>query len=178
MLVISALPPRVLRRIHWLLYVFVLLSHAVVLVVGTSVQGGQRWINLGAVPVPALGVRQAAADRGPGGAPGRAARRHLAPGRLTLMALAYMALPALLVFAEPDFGTALVYAAVTLGILFVLGAPWRHFAWMGLVFAVAMAMVFSILPGRACQVLKPYQQDRLTAFLHPTQPTRRATATT
>ena len=47
-----------------------------------------------------------------------------------------MALPALLVFAEPDFGTALVYAAVTLGMLFVLGAPWRHFAWLGLAFVV------------------------------------------
>ena len=88
---------------------------------------------------------------------------------MTLGALGYMALPALLVFAEPDFGTALVYAAVTLGMLFVLGAPWRHFAWMGLGFAVAIALVFSILPGMGVPVLKQYQIDRLTAFLHPGQ---------
>ena len=36
----------------------------------STVQGGQRWINLGAVPVPAVGVRQAAADHRAGRADG------------------------------------------------------------------------------------------------------------
>src|SRR5262249_34155994 len=89
------------------------------------------------------------------------------PGRLTLGALAYMTLPAVLVFAEPHFGTALGYAAVTLGMLFLLGVPWRHFAWVGLALVVAIAMVFSIMPGLGMPVLKQYQMDRLTAFLHP-----------
>ena len=75
LLVLSLVPPRLMRRMHPLLYVFVVLSTAVVLAVGTSVQGGQRWINLGVVPVPALGAGQAAADRGPGGAAGAQARR-------------------------------------------------------------------------------------------------------
>src|SRR5204862_3274040 len=35
-------------------------------------------------------------------------------------------------------------------------------------FVVMIAMVFSILPGLGVPVLKQYQQDRLTAFLHPT----------
>jgi rod shape determining protein RodA len=166
MLVIAALPPRLMRRVHPLLYVFVLLSTAVVLVVGTSVQGGQRWINLSlfqfqpselAKLLLIVGLAALLASR----------RGAWGPARMTLGAIGYMALPALLVFAEPDFGTALVYAAVTLGMLFVLGAPWRHFAWLGLAFAVAIAMVFSILPGMGAPVLKQYQQDRLTAFLHP-----------
>src|SRR5581483_2687612 len=62
---------------------------------------------------------------------------------------------------------ALVYAAVTLGMLFVLGIPWRHFAWLALAGIVAIALIFSILPGMGIPVLKQYQQDRLTAFLHP-----------
>jgi rod shape determining protein RodA len=166
MLLIAAVPPRLLRRIHPLLYVFVLLSTAVVLVIGTSVQGGQRWINLSlfqfqpselAKLLLIVGLAALLASR----------RGIWGPARMTLGAIGYMALPALLVFAEPDFGTALVYAAVTLGMLFVLGAPWRHFAWLGLTFAVAIAMVFSILPGMGVPVLKQYQQDRLTAFLHP-----------
>ncbi|MDX6546705.1 MAG: rod shape determining protein RodA [Gaiellales bacterium] len=166
MLLIAALPPRLMRRVHPLLYVFVLLSTTVVLVVGTSVQGGQRWINLSlfqfqpselAKLLLIVGMAALLASR----------RGAWGPARMTLGAIGYMALPALLVFAEPDFGTALVYAAVTLGMLFVLGAPWRHFAWMGLAFAVAIAMIFSILPGMGIPVLKQYQQDRLTAFLHP-----------
>ena len=47
MLLISLVPPRLLRRINPLLYLFVVLTTMVVLVIGTSVQGGQRWINLG-----------------------------------------------------------------------------------------------------------------------------------
>ena len=140
-------------------------------------QGGQRWINLGLFQFQPselgkllliVGLAALLASR----------RGSWGPTRLTLGALGYMALPALLVFAEPDFGTSLVYAAVTLGMLFVLGAPWRHFAWMGLGFVVALALVFSILPGMGVPVLKQYQQDRLTAFLHPASPTSRATATT
>jgi rod shape determining protein RodA len=166
MLLIAALPPRLMRRFHPLLYLFVLLSTTVVLVIGTSVQGGQRWINLSlfqfqpselAKLLLIVGLAALLASR----------RGAWGPTRMTLGAIGYMALPALLVFAEPDFGTALVYAAVTLGMLFVLGAPWRHFAWMGLAFAVTIAMVFSILPGMGVPVLKQYQQDRLTAFLHP-----------
>ena len=78
-----------------------------------------------------------------------------------------MAVPALLVFLEPDFGTALVLRAITLGMLFVHGAPWRHFVWLGLAGVVMLALVFSILPAAGVQVLQPYQKDRLTAFLHP-----------
>ena len=87
--------------------------------------------------------------------------------RLTLGALAYMALPALLVFAEPDFGTALVYAAVTLGHAVRAGRAVAALRWLGLGFVVAMAMVFSIMPGIGVPVIKQYQMDRLTAFLHP-----------
>jgi rod shape determining protein RodA len=168
MLLIAAVPPRLMRRIHPFMYVFVLASTAVVLVAGTSVKGGQRWINVSlfqfqpselAKLLLIVGLAALLASR----------RGSWGPTRMTLGALGYMALPALLVFAEPDFGTSLVYAAVTLGMLFVLGAPWRHFAWMGLGFAVALALVFSILPGMGAPVLKQYQVDRLTAFLHPGQ---------
>ena len=97
-----------------------------------------------------------------------ASRRGItSPGRLTLLALGYIGLPALLVFREPDFGTALVLAAMLMGMLFVYGVPWRHFVWMILTGAVALALIFSILPGAGIHVLQSYQVDRITAFLHP-----------
>jgi rod shape determining protein RodA len=167
MVIISTVPPRLFRRVHPFLYAFVLASTAVVLVIGTSVQGGQRWINLALFQFQPSELGKLLLIVGLAAL--LASRRHAwSPTRLTWGAIAYMFLPALLVFAEPDFGTALVYAAVTLGMLFVLGAPWRHFAWLGLGFVVMIALVFSILPGLGVPVLKQYQQDRLTAFLHPT----------
>ena len=48
MLMLAAIPPSVFRRYQWWLYGFVLATTAAVLAVGSTVQGGQRWINLGA----------------------------------------------------------------------------------------------------------------------------------
>jgi rod shape determining protein RodA len=77
-------------------------------------------------------------------------------------------LPAMFVMAEPDLGSALVYVVATLAILFVAGAPWKHFAALGALFAVAIAIVLVAAPAAGVHVLKPYQVGRLTSFLHPT----------
>jgi rod shape determining protein RodA len=76
-------------------------------------------------------------------------------------------LPAMIVMAEPDLGSAMVYVVGTLAVLFVAGAPWRHFAALGALFAVAIALTLVAAPAVGVQVLKPYQVDRLTSFLHP-----------
>jgi rod shape determining protein RodA len=77
-------------------------------------------------------------------------------------------LPAMFVMAGPDLGSALVYVVATLAILFVAGAPWKHFAALGALFAVAIAIVLVAAPAAGVHVLKPYQVGRLTSFLHPT----------
>ncbi len=83
--------------------------------------------------------------------------------RIMLLAL----IPTMLVIAEPDLGSALVYVAGTLALLFVAGAPWRHFAALGVLFVVAVTLVLVVAPMSGVEVLKPYQVDRLTSFLHP-----------
>jgi rod shape determining protein RodA len=76
-------------------------------------------------------------------------------------------IPTMLVMAEPDLGSAMVYVAGTLAILFVAGAPWKHFAALGTLIAVSIALVLVVAPMAGVDVLKPYQVDRLTSFLHP-----------
>jgi rod shape determining protein RodA len=83
--------------------------------------------------------------------------------RIVLLGL----VPTMLVMAEPDLGSAMVYVAGTLAILFVAGAPWRHFAALGALFAIAVSLVLVVAPLAGVQVLKPYQVDRLTSFLQP-----------
>jgi rod shape determining protein RodA len=75
--------------------------------------------------------------------------------------------PTMLVMAEPDLGSAMVYVAGTLALLFVAGAPWRHFTALGGLFALAVTIVLVAAPMAGVEVLKPYQVDRLTSFLHP-----------
>jgi rod shape determining protein RodA len=76
-------------------------------------------------------------------------------------------IPTMFVIAEPDLGSAMVYVAGTFAVLFVAGAPWRHFAALGVVIAVAITTVLGVAPMAGVEVLKPYQVDRLTSFLHP-----------
>jgi rod shape determining protein RodA len=76
-------------------------------------------------------------------------------------------IPTMLVMAEPDLGSAMVYVAGTLAVLFVAGAPWRHFAALGTLIAVSITLVLVVAPMAGVDVLKPYQVDRLTSFLHP-----------
>jgi rod shape determining protein RodA len=76
-------------------------------------------------------------------------------------------LPTMLVIAEPDLGSAMVYVAGTFAVLFVAGAPWRHFAALTALIAVSITAVLAVAPMAGVEVLKPYQVDRLTSFLHP-----------
>ncbi len=84
--------------------------------------------------------------------------------RIMLAAL----VPAALVMAQPDLGSALVYVVVVLTVLFVAGTSWRHFAALFGLGAVAIALVLVVAPAAGVTVLHTYQKERLTAFLHPT----------
>ena len=56
--------------------------------------------------------------------------------------------------------------------LFVAGTKWTHFAALGGLAAAAIVVVLVAAPAVGVEVLKPYQVDRLTAFLNPTDDPR------
>ena len=66
--------------------------------------------------------------------------------------------------ARPRHG--IVYVTIALALLFVAGTKWTHFAALGGLAAAAAALVLVIAPAAGAPVLKGYQKDRLTAFLH------------
>jgi rod shape determining protein RodA len=74
--------------------------------------------------------------------------------------------PTIFVMAQPDIGTGVVYIAIALAVLFVGGAKWTHFAALGALATAAATLVLEIAPALGTPVLKGYQKDRLTAFLH------------
>ena len=115
--------------------------------------------------LPAVRARQGPAGRLAGGFLVDRMRRmgRDTTARIMLLGL----LPTMLVMAEPDLGSAMVYVAGTLALLFVAGAPWRHFVALGALIAVSISLVLVVAPMAGVDVLKPYQVDRLTSFLHP-----------
>ncbi len=70
-----------------------------------------------------------------------------------------MAIPTFLVFRQPDLGTALVFVAILIGMLFMAGAS---IGWMGLFTGAAIAVA-----PLAVQSLEAYQRQRLFCFLDP-----------
>jgi rod shape determining protein RodA len=162
----TAIDPELYRRYRKPLYISVIGLMAFVFVAAPLTRGSRRWIDLGffRFQPSELGkiifivfLAGFLADRG----------KRIAEGKTTLAAIGLAAIPILLVFLEPDIGTALIYTGAVAAVLFLAGARWLHLALIGVVAALLALAVLWLLPSAGVQVLQPYQQDRLVGFLHP-----------
>jgi len=72
-----------------------------------------------------------------------------------------------LVFAQPDLGTALVYMAALGAMLFICGTPWKQLAVLGSLAVLLMVSVLWAGPAAGVHFLKDYQTSRITCFVHP-----------
>jgi rod shape determining protein RodA len=72
------------------------------------------------------------------------------------------AVPALLVFLQPDMGTSIVLAAIMVGMLIVAGARARYLV------VLAIAGIVLLFGAFQLGIVKDYQVARLTGFLDPT----------
>ncbi len=141
------------------IYGLILLMLLAVTVSGISAKGAQRWIDIGPVQVQPsefakLLVVVVLA--------GYFSEHRAADTKTFLKSLGILGVPALLVFAQPDLGTALVFGAVFFAMAFIGGARLQQLGLLvvsGIVlFALALKLGF----------LQEYQVARLTAFLDPT----------
>ncbi|HEU4599183.1 MAG TPA: FtsW/RodA/SpoVE family cell cycle protein, partial [Solirubrobacterales bacterium] len=77
--------------------------------------------------------------------------------------------PAALVFLQPDLGTSMVLVVATLGVMYFGGVPWTHFAVIGGALTALVALVLVVAPAAGFPLLKGYQEERLTSFVHPAE---------
>jgi rod shape determining protein RodA len=75
--------------------------------------------------------------------------------------------PAVFVIAQPDLGSGLVYMVIAFVLLFVAGTSWRQLTALIVLVLVAATFVLVAAPAVGVHVLKHFQEERLTAFLHP-----------
>ena len=156
------------RELRVGLYSALVFTICLVFVFAEATRGSHRWIELpfftfqpselGKVLL-LLVLAAVVIDRMPGAS---ALRR---TGRVLLLG----AIPAALVFLQPDLGTSLVYGVVTLAVLYIAGTKWQHFALLGAAAAAAATVVLVVAPAIGQPILQPYQQERLTAFLSPSE---------
>lgn len=133
---------------------------------GTVVNGSRRWLDIGPVSLQPSEVGKVLALIALAGFLSSRAREIRSP-KVFLQTLGLVAIPGILVFVQPDFGTAQVYGYLALGMLFFAGARWVHFAVLGGSVVMAAVLVLGILPAMGVEVLHDYQINRLTGFLDP-----------
>jgi rod shape determining protein RodA len=85
---------------------------------------------------------------------------------------AIAAFPMLLVLKQPDLGTALTYTPVAIMALFLGGIRFRHAAVILLVAGVLAPALWHY--GPRLHLVKQYQKDRLTSFLHPEEDSQKS----
>jgi rod shape determining protein RodA len=147
MIALAALDPEVLRRNRNALYAASLALLVIVFLIGPSIRGSRRWIDLGAFQLQPSELAKIALVVLLGGFLAERARR--LDGWVVLSAIALAAVPIALVFLEPDFGSSLVLAAAATGALVFAGVRWPYLATFA-VAAVALAIA-----------------ARLIGFIHP-----------
>jgi rod shape determining protein RodA len=85
--------------------------------------------------------------------------RQMHPMLRVLLCGAIVGAPCLLILMQPDLGECIIWVPVLFALFFVGGIPLRYLVCI-LLIAVALLPI-------AYVELKPYQQERITAFLHP-----------
>jgi len=83
--------------------------------------------------------------------------------RHVLLTGAYVAMPAALIFFQPNLGPCLVIFALWIGMLLISGIKMRHFLLLVLCFLIAFAAGWVLL-------LKDYQKARIMSFFVPYDP--------
>lgn len=79
-----------------------------------------------------------------------------------LSSFVYFAVPAALVAAQPDMGSAIVLFAIWFGFLIVSGIKWKHIAISAVLFVALGSIIWT-------GFLYDYQKERITGFLNPGQ---------
>jgi len=90
-------------------------------------------------------------------------RQHIGIGRLTtiIRPFLYFAIPAFLVFLQPDLGTVIVLFSIWAGFLLVSGLRWKHIGIGFMILAVIGAFGWTA-------ILRDYQRDRVIGLFDPT----------
>ena len=166
------------RKLSWWIYGFNILLLSLVFVIGSTAKGAQRWIPVFgdfniqpsefAKILLIVTFAHFLANR----------KDNLNNVRDFIPPLLFVLPPTLLVFLQPDLGTALVFAAIFIGMMFVAGAnPWKFGAIVVGSLAIAIGAVFfhfakdlpwplSYLEGLPLP-LEDYQLARLLVFIDP-----------
>lgn len=145
MLLATLVPYRHFETFAYVAYAVSLVALVLVLVVGSEAGGGRRWLSFGGLSVQPSEFAKVAFVFAL--ARFLASRRNRSPLILVLGAVLLTLPPAILVAREPDLGTALVFVALSVPMLFFAGVSAR------LLFALASPAISALVMFSGQQLL-------------------------
>jgi len=158
--------PKLYRRLFWIIYGSTI--GLLIIVLGFSAaRGSQRWIPLPFFTLQPSEIGKVTMIVCLSIIVADCVRRGISGWSMVIRAALLMLPPFALVFIQPDLGTSIVYVAITLAILVVAGLPGRNLLVIGGIGLAIVVLVLGILPTVGLPLLRPYQTERITAFLDP-----------
>ncbi len=182
MIVVAAIDYNIWRKLNWWIYGFNISLLLLVFVMGSSAKGAQRWLQI----TSSIGIQPSEfakvfvimtfacflVDR----------KDKLNYFKDFLIPLLFVLPPTILIFLQPDLGTALVFGAIFIGMMFMAGANPIKFGALvvGTVSVTVSAIYFHIATNLPWPLkyleglplpMKEYQLNRLLSFIDSTNDT-------
>lgn len=166
MLVLSLFDYSVILKFYWILYTLNLVLLTLVKVMGVEAGGAQRWVNI-------FGVQFQ---------PSETAKillilffaqfimKHkdeMDSFRMVAACVLLFIPPILLIYKQPDMSTSIMVIILFCVILFVGGISWKYIILALAVAIPAFIIVLTLILQPDQQLIDPYQQTRILAWLYP-----------
>ena len=126
--------------------------------IGRVVNGSRRWLTLGPVSIQVSEILKLSMILYLAGYLVRQQQRTQSEVFDFIKPLGLLALIAILLLAEPDFGATVVISSTVMVMLFLAGVKLRYYAGLVLLMVASLGVL---------AVSSPYRMARLTAFLNP-----------
>jgi len=160
MLIVAMMPPRFWMAMSYPAYLGALALLLGVEFFGLTIQGSQRWLELGPIRVQPSEVMKIAVVMALARFYHDLPREKVSGPTGVLVPLALIGMPAVLILHQPDLGTALLVVATGAVLIFLSGLNWR------IIGAAAVAAAVAIPLGLRYG-LQDYQRERIFTFLNP-----------
>lgn len=158
MFVMAQFPPQFYQRISPYLYLVGLIMLVLVDLIGSTSKGAQRWLDLGFVRFQPSEIVKLAVPL--------MVSMYLGSKpmpinfRQTMIALAMIIVPTLLVAIQPDLGTSILVSASGIFVVFLAGMSW----WLILIAVIGLV---AFIPIMWLYLMHDYQRTRVLTLLDP-----------
>ncbi len=157
--VVALLDIRVWMRAAYPIFLVALLLLVAVPLFGVESGGAQRWLEVGGTSFQPAEFMKVALVLAVARYYQWLPHRHVSNPIALILPVAMVGAPVLLVVAQPDLGTAVLFVALGVGLLFLAGVSWIYFV-------AGIIGVLAVLPY-VWKTLHPYQQTRILTFIDP-----------